>query len=189
MQVDWGSVPDWLSGGGALLAVLFAGIAAKAAIRANIHQTRQIQQIEQQEQDRRAERTRAQAALVAAWVVPDGSLLPRIFFRNGSQLPVYAVTVACHSPLGSADHRYPVRGPDAAPVVLSRLTGVLRGVGDAADFRSGEDWAQVLDTGELAIALCFMDSNGRWWVRDRGGTLFGCTDEGAARAHLELSSG
>ena len=40
--VDWGSVPDWFAGAGALLALLLAFVAVRAAHRTNMRQSNQL---------------------------------------------------------------------------------------------------------------------------------------------------
>jgi hypothetical protein len=41
-DADWGSVPDWLAAIGALVALIFAGIGARAVLRANEQQSKQL---------------------------------------------------------------------------------------------------------------------------------------------------
>lgn len=95
--MNWGSVPDWLAGSGALLAVVFAGIAAKAALRTNDQQSRQLAHLEQAAVDSRAEQRRLQASQVAVWIelsAPDsGDARIQVCYSNASTQPVYSVRI------------------------------------------------------------------------------------------------
>jgi hypothetical protein len=127
-SIDWGSVPDWLAGVGAVVALIFAGIAARAALRANSQQNIQILAIEAQERERAAEKRRWQASKVGIWLYPHTSSFPTIHFFNGSGFQIYDATAVatCHD--SSTTRRYgvsKVRGfesPNEQPVQLARLT-------------------------------------------------------------------
>lgn len=94
---DWGSVPDWLAGGGAMLALIFAGWAALSAHSTNKLQGAQLARLENREAERREEELRKQASQVAVWLEtkPDtrpikvGQFHLAVCYSNTSGLPVY----------------------------------------------------------------------------------------------------
>jgi hypothetical protein len=95
VSVNWGSVPDWLAGGGAVVALLWARKAAQAASRTDQRQGEQLAALER-------DKTRQQAEKFAVWLdyVPRESEAnqPRSWswyfkVRNASELPVYDLNV------------------------------------------------------------------------------------------------
>lgn len=70
MGAEWwlGNLPDWLAGAGAVLAVIVASLALRAAHRSNKNQDEQIQQQARQLDGVRAEKNREQADHVSAWL-------------------------------------------------------------------------------------------------------------------------
>lgn len=80
----WGDVPTWLASLGGIGALIAASIAAKASLN-----VLKIESQRDQDADERAQR--AQADLVAAWLVHDGDGLDdwAIQIQNDSNVPVY----------------------------------------------------------------------------------------------------
>ena len=68
MSVDWGSVPDWLAGSGAIIALIFAGMAALAARRTNQIQSAQINELQRESNERRLLERRQMASKVAVYI-------------------------------------------------------------------------------------------------------------------------
>lgn len=103
--IDWGSVPDWLAGCGAVVALWWARKAAKAAKAANERQDAQLQRQAEQFAKLQAAEESAQAELIAGWYelqrheVQDRTILALAMRRewdsfviqNGSTLPIYDV--------------------------------------------------------------------------------------------------
>lgn len=155
-MIDWGSVPDWLSGAGATLALLFAALAVRGSVRANAQQSAQL---ELAEQDRRIEH----ASKIAAWPITgdDGHLTCTV--RNGSQLPVFEVLLF----RGLAD----VSGFTWWTHCRHRLIPP----GETRD----RDWTETPPPFEPAAnntdsnlaAIAFLDGSGRYWLRDCFGKL------------------
>jgi hypothetical protein len=91
---DWGSVPDWLAGIGAMLALLFAGWAARSAHKTNVLQGIQLRKLEEREEERQQEEQRVHAASVAVWLDTKfvaGHEQLQFFYSNSGALPVYNV--------------------------------------------------------------------------------------------------
>lgn len=166
--LDWGSVPDWFSGVGTVLALGAATVAARAALATNRQQGRQLAHLEEQQERRDEQDQRSQAALVAAWVQPNTANLPQVWFINGSPLPVYDVTVRLHAREDTRVVGYAVRGPDSQPVKLSRSTDALR---EAVAELEIADWRRKTFAGEIAVSLSFVDAKGRRWTRNPHGAL------------------
>ncbi|GAA3068407.1 hypothetical protein GCM10010464_35800 [Pseudonocardia yunnanensis] len=166
--IDWGTVPDWLAGGGAVVALLFAGVAARAALRANGQQSRQLVNLEEQQRERNEREKRSQAALIAAWIQPDGEGLLQVYFINGSPLPIYRLRVILHVASETFAVEYAVRGPDSAPVKIMRATTKFRAVLDARQIMK---WRKMLGDGRISVSMSFMDANSTRWNRDSSGLL------------------
>jgi hypothetical protein len=92
--VDWGNAPGWASVVVALIALLFAGLGARAAIRGNANQQEQLEHQQKQLDEADEDKRREQANKVAAWVeISDNKVAARLVINNGSDLPVYNVRV------------------------------------------------------------------------------------------------
>lgn len=171
-MINWGSVPEWLAGGGALLALLWARKAARAAGRTNEQQAEQLRRQQQQWADQRAARDAEQAEKIAAWIEFEDSPLPegvtsipasemrgdyRYCLRNASELPIFEVTVSVLPP-GNSDVEeaqyesfQPVVAPENAPTkVLFAKSSKMR------------SWR---------IELKFRDARNQCWRRSQFGVL------------------
>lgn len=82
-MVNLGSVPEWLSGVGAILALIFAFLAVRSANKTNVQQGLQLAAMQE-------DRRQAHAAVVAAWPVQDDGMV-RCRLHNGSDLPIFGV--------------------------------------------------------------------------------------------------
>lgn len=182
--VDWGTVPDWLAGVGALAAVVFAAMAARAALRTNDQQTYQLAQLERSEQRRADTERRALASSVTAWVRAERDEPAEVNFINGGRLPVYnlAVVLTCSSQ--RATIHYAVRGPHADPIMMKRVTLELRRMLSEEGVRENNDWQPLVARGLLTVAISFMDSNGSWWARYAEGELTEFPDRLAAQCAI-----
>ena len=189
MSIDWGSVPDWFAGVGALVALFFARSAVLSARDTNRSQSEQIARLEAEQKVRDFERRAEQASNVAAWVSMDssnGEERPAIRLVNSSTLPVYDMLIVCRIPERLGEERYSVIGPLSGRRNLTRATAVLVEVlGDA-------DFVGLHDRAEVRVAISFRDAAGRWWYRPTGGEL----QEAASRelaeagvAHTDLERG
>ncbi|WP_143027784.1 hypothetical protein [Lentzea albidocapillata] len=188
-NINWGSVPDWFAGSGAVLALFFARRAVKAAHATNEQQNKQLRQLEAAEQRRDDDERRRQASQLAVWLVRDGdSVLVR--FANTSSQPVYRLTIT--SPLLTGDFNQvktvPVVPPTSEPSTLhdtsreltSHLQYLTREVkyfndADGNQIASGE-WrrqvAKIVSTAiEEGINIHYLDSSGNWWRRNSHGQL------------------
>ncbi|GAA5169554.1 hypothetical protein GCM10023321_65370 [Pseudonocardia eucalypti] len=174
--VDWGSVPDWLAGLGAISALLFARSAVKAAQATNRQQTAQIRALEESEERRRAEATARYATRFVCWISgwesePD---LPAVVLVNSNDVPLYQVTIYVGTPLGCAFAPYVHVGPTEGRRRMGRPTRALRTLVD------GQDFVALRDSGALWTAMTFRDANGHWWSRSPIGLLWPAEDEASA---------
>ena len=83
VNVDWGSVPDWLAGIGALSALFFAAVAARAAWDGSKLQARQILKLEEADLRRVEAGEREQASKVAVWIRMAEDAAPVVVCMNG----------------------------------------------------------------------------------------------------------
>jgi hypothetical protein len=175
MRVDWGSVPDWLAGSGAVVALVFAAVAARAAWEASRMQTIQLAKLEDAERQRRDDDERVQASRVGLWIriMPDGS--PAVACLNGSGLPIYRleIGVVVGGEELSATTTYAFKGPDLQPGTLRYATSELlisrkSEIFDRADVGS---WSEVYQSGRIALVVRFVDTFGRGWARSGTGHL------------------
>lgn len=156
MDVVLGSVPQWLSACGSLLALGFAAAAVVAT-----HRTLRIER----ERDRinaeaRAAREfsmrRAQAALVSAWwgQSPDGRW--GVFLRNASEAPIYQAYLT-------------VLGPDDRSGGIKAYHIVVPPSREALFCLVGTELP--LRTAGRRVKLGFTDAAGIRWLRDQYGRL------------------
>jgi len=197
--INWGSVPDWFAGVGALVALTFAGVAARSALRTNEQQSRQLAQLERAEVERAEDRRRAQAAKVASWIVLAPGSEPEVWCMNSSGLPVYNLIIWCHTAAGVATTVYAVKMPDTAPkkmnvatndltafvITAARNTELLNSLNPVsyAMVHPNPDWGAMYREGILRVSIQFLDAEGRWWLRNRMGQLMETETDGESNNH------
>jgi hypothetical protein len=157
-SVDWGSVPDWLAGIGAILALIFAFFAVLAAHRTTVQQGLQLKVIQE-------DRARLQAGKVACWIHDDGGPVCRV--QNGSDLPVFTTHVLI---------RY---WPTVSPGMLDDVRWWHRisvwtcppGCIDLPIRAENLPTPPRLTSGSAQAAIVFSDAHGVLWKRDINGRL------------------
>jgi hypothetical protein len=86
IAIGLGTWPDWIMAVGTVLAVAFAGIAARAGFRANRQQARQLEMLAADQQRLHDEATRLQGSNVAVWwrraPVPEDSRVVTLPFTS-----------------------------------------------------------------------------------------------------------
>ncbi len=157
-QVDWGSVPDWFAGIGAVLALLFAAIAVRVARNTFIQQSKELEEA-------RLERRQRQASRIAGWVLNDG-YSKVVHVRNSSDLPVFGLTIWWAIQRGELPHtwwhaqRTMVLAPGDIEIAL-----------DDAGQSSIPPVQIPKDTAEMMVAFTFRDAGGHHWTRSIFGEL------------------
>ena len=129
MSVDWGSVPDWLAGSGAIIALIFAGMAALAARRTNQIQSAQINELQRESNERRLLERRQMASKVAVYIAVENvssTRLPVVRFLNSNPTPVYGLHVFCFTPTEVVERQYYVNGSHPNRVAMEHLTERVR---------------------------------------------------------------
>lgn len=176
--INWGSVPDWLAGGGAVFALLFAAAAVRTARATNEQQTKQIAALQRAEEARVEERRSQYASRLASWITLSEddeqghrSPAPAVALVNSNETPMYRVRVYAGTSLGVTFAMYNFVGPLSGRRIMDRPTRAIRKM-----LPEGENSA-LLDSGALWTALTFRDPAGRWWCRSPSGELHGCDDE------------
>ena len=182
---DWGSVPDWLAGVGAVLALMFAALAVRAVRHTNRQQAIQLeQQAEQLRQQARQlagmeeSRRREQAEKVAAWISIDESLLE---IKNTAESPVYDVHIYVMG-TASLTSDGAIEGPSEylfLELVRPSAEPIRRSLIDAL---MGSDGLML--TGRVAIT--FRDAAGLMWERDALGNLRQHTSRSLLERRAEL---
>ncbi|QUB99518.1 hypothetical protein [Cellulosimicrobium cellulans] len=175
-MVAWGDVPNWIAALAALLAVMFAWLAARHT-RGLLQQEsdRDLRTAERDEQEA-ASRRRAQADLVSAWVVvrvdEEGVRSDGYLIRNLSQSPVYDVRTDV------TDARERLRPRHRLAMLPPGEYYVEANDGDTHwefpdPVASVRGWLRpVLKKPEWRVdRLEFTDSGGRRWSRDAKGRL------------------
>jgi hypothetical protein len=143
-KIDWGSVPDWLAGIGAVAALLFLAVALLREIRAR--RTDEARR----DAERRDYETR-HARRVSVTVLHASGLSLELEIANDSDGPIFDVVPAYEGP----DVRNPVR---IARIPASDVTRAS--VGSSA----------LLTTGaEVVPIVTFTDVDGLRWRRAAGG--------------------
>lgn len=166
-MTNWGSVPEWFSGVGAVAALFFAAGAAWAAIRAIRLQNIQIKRMEEAERAREEEHRREQASQVAAWVVLDVDVRPSVRCVNASGRPVYNVQLTLRAGSRTALCEYAVKGPDLNAKQLNFATRQILHLGHPTD----TDWRALYRSGDLRVSMKFQDVMGIFWERNEEGRL------------------
>lgn len=153
--IDWGSAPAWLSGVGALVALVFAFSAARAANKTNVQQGLQLRAIEE-------DRRQAHAALVAAWPVDHSSGAVHCRLHNGSELPVFGVLLF----RGLVDDSGDLWWRHERVRAVSPGDTAFEWSGDLPFTPERPD-----DVNANLAAVAFLDCRGRYWLRDCFGQL------------------
>jgi arabinogalactan oligomer / maltooligosaccharide transport system substrate-binding protein len=161
-RLQYGDLPTWVSAVASMCALIFAAIAAVAAIRVyKIESARD--KIAAEETRRRDEQVRrGQAVLVSGWWGSDphaGKPRPGAFIRNASDAPVYRVAISVLDPVtpeSSVTLAVPVVPPAAAP-----------GFYPVARTPQAPTAAEE----EHRVEVSFTDAAGLRWIRDQWGRL------------------
>jgi hypothetical protein len=181
--VEVGSIAELLSAFASLAALVAAGIAARAAIRTNEQQGRQLEYIEESNLQRDRESERAQAAGLAVWIQLDHDAIARIWSVNAGGLPVYRATVYVATPSGVSETHYSVGNPQPEPGLLSRASDKL----DADISVPDGFWLHWLESDLIHAAVTFRDASNHWWLRDFRGRLSRHDDEQSAKRAMNAS--
>ncbi|MGK3206741.1 hypothetical protein [Amycolatopsis sp. MEPSY49] len=169
MNLDWGSVPAWLTGAGSVAALFFAAGAARAAVRSSKAQAKQLDKLEREAEIRAQDQKREQANQIAAWVVLDEEALPSVQCINASGRPVYNVTLTCHMDTHTVSCLYAVKKPDNESKQLNYATRKIREY--SSMILEAGTWGDLYRQGHLKVSIKFLDISGAWWQRDENGRL------------------
>jgi len=170
MNVDWGTVPEWLSGSASVLALVLAAFAARAAWRSSGLQASELKHLQRLEMERVGDAEKSQARQVSAWIRFDSAGMPVVVCRNGSDLPVYKLNLTCaYGAASTVSVEYSVKGPDASPKELGYATARLRD--NAAVALTAAEWGSLYESDLLSVEIRFKDAAGKAWRRDRFGGL------------------
>ena len=208
MSIAFGTIPDWIAGVATTGALAAATLAAKAAFRQGRYMNDQIQHEKDLEHERVQRERRSQASQVAVWIESVDSEL-HVYFRNGSGLPIYSVSIAFKATWLSSIRYvdYSCLGPTDQARRLGRVENDLESASAAhlvrvADMRSGgrvglaispdselskldySAWAD-LAADRVHIGLAFRDAAETPWARHPNGELTEHGMRGAAIAFLE----
>lgn len=173
-----GSLAELLSAFGTLAALVFAGLAARAAMRTSRQQGEQLRLLEEAERRRELEAEREDAERVAFWTGVTGEE-PGVYYSNQTGLPVYELTVLVLVPGLAWEVHYSALGPADRPRPLKRVRRTLTA---RPDDTATVDWVGLLATDAFRCAAVFRDTAGRWWTRDTSGLLTAHPDLASARA-------
>ena len=166
-QIDWGSAPAWGSVVVAFVALIFAGLGARAAIRGNRNQQKQIEYQQVQLDILNDDRQKSQASKVAAWIhrterthrtsrigISAGPVYDYyIRVTNGSDLPVYAVIIEIQ-PWEATISESAAFDPFQIDVAPPGVTDI-----------------ELDEATEYMPRIHFEDAAGRFWLRDYRGAL------------------
>lgn len=197
MTINWGSVPDWCAGLGALTAIFFARRAAIAAFATNDQQSRQLAQLEQAAQDTRDEHRRHQASQIAVWLelneppADSANSSIKVCYCNASKQPVYNVRL--RPEIFSEDLSFSIRIPVLPPttdvnvsaksseILNSNLSVEAYSRTDRVCSRDEPDkynehhrttlYALQRQARDEGISVEFHDSSGVAWRRNNRGVL------------------
>lgn len=151
--VDYGSVPDWLAGIGAVTALLWARKAARAAAETNQAQQAQLDAI------RRTEREK-QASAVAAWIEVGAGEVARYVIANNSGQPVYSFAIWWNEDTRRCRAR-------VCPVVPPGQWWMFESV---PEYAAEEPFGPTRDT-QYHVAFAFTDQTQIDWIREINGNL------------------
>src|ERR1019366_4650495 len=191
-SIGFGNWPDWIAAGGTLLAVIFAGFAARAAIKTNQQQTRQLEMLAAEQQRLRDESTSAQASAVAVWW-KRGQVSRRshiktitVYAINTSLLPIYNCSINAKIKADGSEFQSlrnawkkawegaldahpgwnagPLLLPQPAAQVFQEARIDSRGLSDL-------ELARLADDVSILVSLTFRDAKGVWWLVSSRGDL------------------
>lgn len=159
-MLDWGSIPDWLAGVGAVTALWFARKAAISAGKTNEQQAKQLSNQAKQIADANAEIKKRQATEVSLWLEsgPDHQARYRISNRSGQ--PIYN--------LSAWWTRDPERGRTATLVLVP--PGEWR-IPERPTFPELREPLALTEDMQMPIEYTFTDLAQRHWKREEDGTL------------------
>lgn len=178
---NWGDVPTWISSFGGIGALIAASLAARASLS-----VLKIESGRDQDADERADR--AQAELVAAWLVHDNPQEPGAWSLqvvNGSTIPVFRVSVYAiadrhmTSSVATDSEWYDLRDgaslrtlpPGETNIPLSDLYQSHCNLYDRElpgdDFYTNSDYIFAL----YDVIITFRDASGSRWTRTKRGVL------------------
>ncbi len=182
-MVAWGDVPNWIAAIAALMAVLFAWLAARHTQRLLLHEARRDRRVQERE-------VRSQADLVGAWVAcrvtPDGGIDVTLqeyglVVRNASPAPVFDVVVESTDYDGEPQRPLTLAvmppGEFYAPATHEKWLWELPDPVDAVD---GIVRPVMRRKERRVTGVRFRDSAGNRWHRDAMGQLTAEPAEGAA---------
>jgi len=135
-RLNYGDVPGWLAGLGTIGALLFAGIAAKAALATNrsqadalkLQQSALAEQIRQYREDQLAAQEEQKSSLarqVAVWIELH-SMSPVAFYQNLSGQPIFKVAVGYYGPNNDNQVASITLPPTVRPITLDTVTQLIR---------------------------------------------------------------
>jgi hypothetical protein len=188
LNLDMGSVPDWLAGAGTLIAVVFAGWAARSAHSTNQAQSTQLRELQAEAESRAEQALREQAKHVSAWIMADLSVI----YSNTSAEPAYHPYIAFKCGDAGAMHTLNVISPNTASATHGDMSTelqnllyktALQNIGqDPATFRGSvadahrdeyvreRERLKTLWTRQ-GVSIGFRDAAGTMWIRDDNGIL------------------
>lgn len=160
--LDYGTVPDWFSGLGATLALLFAFFAVRAAQRTNQQQTIQLARLED-DQRRRDETERArQAVQVASWITEDANRKWQYILNNVSGLPIHNVIVYAEGVLAT---NHGEARPSGEIINVQRVLMVPPCSADSPVYMDIH-WVATINRNHLPlVGILFRDCAGAHWER------------------------
>ncbi|WP_445185546.1 hypothetical protein ACTXG6_45760 [Pseudonocardia sp. Cha107L01] len=197
-QIDWGTAPAWGSVVVALVAVLFAGLGARAAIRGNRNQQRQIEiqsvQLRNQQKQLAAveqREHREHASRISAWpsdITPGvrGSNIT-IRIRNTASEPITSVVlfyvfIQGAAPRTGEDH---VRLIEPAGQWLPAYVPFGAILPGQSEF-TFQDVETGIMQGRVGAEIAFTDRAGTSWIKRANGTIQEISDNPAKHYGLEL---
>lgn len=135
-RLDYGNVSNWLSALATVGALIFAGIAARAALDTNRNQASALvvqqhaleEQVRQYRTDREEQACRERSALarqVSVWIEPNGNN-PVALYQNLSGQPVHRVSVGYYSTNNDNQYAHSTLPPTSSPAKLPNVTELIR---------------------------------------------------------------
>jgi len=174
----------------AVIALMFAARAARAAIRTNDQQALQLEQLKLEAAERRQQAIREQASLVCVWITDKLD----VWLTNASTQPIYDVTVTYSRSMDGVHQSWAksIVAPNTIGTRLDVLTqAVSRSLTDSVARANGLEYSdydlghvtavgdQIRAESERAkhvwasegVEIEFRDVSGRRWRRDPEGVL------------------
>lgn len=177
MSIDWGSVPDWVAGIGAVTALIFARAAVISARRTSDLQADQIEDLKGESVKRADAERRVFASKVTVYIGTErteDAIRPAVRLVNLGDLPIYGLTIYCFTPFATYMRTYYVNGPRHDRRKMTTLTRKL------TEILHNADVGELIGAGQLVAACSFRDSSGIWWYRTAQGALHEAKDSQAA---------